>query len=1026
MSPQLIVTLINVALLILVILGFLIGLKGVKKSLWGLGSFAIGFALVLIFTPLLSKLLLRISINGASLESTISTAIIDALGEEYASNEFVKEAVSNYPLLIVNLVSYIVLMFVLMGLIKLLSAIVYKIINSKKNKQVKEECKIINGKPQMVVVKEKEKKYRLLGGLVKAVETFMFLLLLIMPINGLVKTFNQIVGSTTVSAESSNQSLSDTIKENIPNEVLDIMSCYQDSIFFKISDVGNMNTAMLNQVASVKVNGQVVRLGDELNALVIIYDDYNYAMSLDFSKTETLKQIDFDRVRNFIRTISNMGTFKAFFEDGVKMALTEWKVEAGTTEYVAKQATQDVLDNYSLSNFTDDLLSVVDIVETAVKEGLVDEFLKDDVNIDAIMNILSKENEKVSKKLVNSIFGINLLNKSIISFTNVGIYELEQELKTTEGLENISIPRVKVKDASINPIEINSILSNVYKVYNELAKLNTIDAETNKTIYFYNNLESDPYKCLSKGSEENNNYSVYTVMSTIGDIYNGIYSLEYLNNNNTLLSLFEALDGYNEVSKYVSLSVLKNSIKHDFNCLATAVDLLVKADAIDALTYSEVESTSSTSTLDNSETSNEDKLDFKKILNGLITNTNDGKTYINVILNNLFDIKSIRPSVSYIFGELTNKINEFFDRAVKEQERGYEVVTKFIETALISDNQTIKENEIGKLAEIVELLAKLEETDMIENAQDGKIAKILETVELESLGKMLQNIKELTLLSDYSEDDLLKDGVYKSFVKEYLAKTELNEYIDFAPTVRDSYSWYDELRPLTTTELENNKHNVNSFVNYIKDIKVINSENVEVSLIEFLLNSNSDYNDLINQLTTEQLNAIIDNVFDIEILKPISVMLTNVVNQSIKSIVSKTLEGVDIPEIDEIPDDQIEDVKKVLTSVTEILNDVKDNEDVKDENGNIDFTKVDIAKIDAETMTNIIVALDENAQKDNGVLKDTYNTVKDYLKTELGDITTEDGKTLTEIITDAETNDTRIDWSTIAPELIEKYKNSLS
>lgn len=1032
MSPQLISTLINVAILALVLLGFLFGLKGAKKSVWGLCSFVIGFALALIFTPLVSKLILRISINGESVNTMIANAIIDALGEEYASNELIKEVTANYPLLLVNIVSYIVLMFVLMGFVKLLSVIVYKIVNGKKNKQVNKECKMVNGKPQVVVVKEKEKKHRLLGGLVKAVETFAFLLCLILPLNGLIKTFNKVAETSTVSAETvveeNDNSLSSMIKQNVPNEVLDTLACYENSIFFKISNIAGINTKMLNQVASTKVNGEVIKLGDELNALVVIYDDYNYATSLDFSDTETLKSVDFDRVRNFIKTISNMGTFKALFEDGVNMALNEWSPEAGTTEYVAKQATQDVLNEYSLKHFADDLLSVVDIAEIAVNEGLVEEFIKEKADVDVIIDLLSKNNEELSKKLVSKIFGINLLNKGIVSFTNVAIYELENELKTTEGLENISLPRVIVKDAKIEPNEINSILSGFYSAYNELKKLNTIDPETNNKLYFTDVIDKDPAKLFSKATTENNNYRIYNVITSIGDAYDAMYSLNYLNNNGTLNALFAALDNYEETNKYVSFITLKNSIKNDFTNLATAVDVLVNTDLMDLIIMSDIDDSSASDQTPEEPEETDKYADIKNVLENLSKVSGNGKTFVNVLLTSLFNINSITPSINFLSDKMTEALNDMFVEVGKELERDYDVITKFNISALISKDTTLKNAEVEKLASIIENLAKLSDDGLLDVIDEGSVAKIIETVNLETTGKLLQSIKELTLLSDYKDGETTKEGVYKTYIKEFLMKTGFNKYINFEPTLKDEYSWYDELRPLTEAEIASNKHNVNSFVTYIKDIKVKNSENVEVSLIEFLFDSNSDYNDLINQLSSEQLNAIIDNVFDIEILKPISVMLTNIINKSVESIVSDTLTGagldVNIPEIDEIPEEQVEDVKKIVTSITKILDDVKDNDSVKDTEGNVDFTKVDITTIKTDTLTDIIVALDENAQKADGVLKDTYTAVKDYLKTELGDIQTSDGKTLEQIITESETSGTNIDWKTIAPDLIEKYKAS--
>ena len=170
MDKGTILLILNGVFALFLVLGFLFGLKGIKKSGLRLGFFFVAAILAFIFTPMISKAIMQINITyqGSSMviQDVLLTLIKSSpeIAEITASSTALEQLFVNFPLMIGNVVVFVVLFYVL----NLVSWIIYMIIASAVFKKDKEVIKETGKKP---------KKFRLLGGLVGAVQALILVCL---------------------------------------------------------------------------------------------------------------------------------------------------------------------------------------------------------------------------------------------------------------------------------------------------------------------------------------------------------------------------------------------------------------------------------------------------------------------------------------------------------------------------------------------------------------------------------------------------------------------------------------------------------------------------------------------------------------------------------------------------------------------------------------------------------------------------------------------------------------------------------
>ena len=298
MNPSLITLIINLVLVGFVLFGFLGGLRGIKKSTFSLVMFVFQLIVIFIISPIVSRSILTININGVNINNHIINGINDMVGPDASSSALAQDIITSIPVMLINILTTIVLIIVGSIIFKIIGAILYRLIFGKDNTKVIERCEIVNGSPQMVKSTEKKKKHRLWGGVVGAIHGLLFALVLFFPICGMVNIFNDITMANVVSAEEQTENtinlkpIDEMLKENIPSEVFDYVNAINNSVIYKIGKIGNISEVSFNVVAKSEINGKSVMLGEEIRSVVNTYNTFiNFATS-----SETLTSYDINSI----------------------------------------------------------------------------------------------------------------------------------------------------------------------------------------------------------------------------------------------------------------------------------------------------------------------------------------------------------------------------------------------------------------------------------------------------------------------------------------------------------------------------------------------------------------------------------------------------------------------------------------------------------------------------------------------------------------------------------------------------------
>ena len=171
MSTGTISLILNIALLVFLLFGFLAGLvRGAKKSgvrtIWLVGF----LVLVFFLSPIISQSLMGVYIGP--LENTIGGFIeeqilaIPEIADIYASNTAMQDLVLKLPPMILNLVVVILLVLVswiISGICYLITKAVMKR-KAKKKSQAEKVYTVMNGRPVVIEKNEKPKKKLHKGG----------------------------------------------------------------------------------------------------------------------------------------------------------------------------------------------------------------------------------------------------------------------------------------------------------------------------------------------------------------------------------------------------------------------------------------------------------------------------------------------------------------------------------------------------------------------------------------------------------------------------------------------------------------------------------------------------------------------------------------------------------------------------------------------------------------------------------------------------------------------------------------------
>lgn len=922
MEPTLITLILNIVLGFFVLWGFLWGLKGLKKSTKSLIVFIVSVIICLFITTPISKLVLGINIGGNTIEGTILEGITSSMGENLANNEGILNIVRNIPVMVINIAVWMILLFVVGFICKIIGAIIYKIIFKKDKEKQVEVCEIVNGSPQMKKRTVKVKKRRLLGGLVGMVHGFLFAIVLVFPLIGVCNVVNDIVGTSEVVAEETSSESSfefkpvkSLLQENLPKEFYDYAKAIDNSIFASVGKVGGLAETSLNTVAKCSINGQTVSLANEVRTLIGVYDDF---VGFVNQASETLGTTDFNAILddivahpdnyNFteleaiIDNLFNSNLIQAVGNDalaiGAEFMVTEETPEDSVLKYIQKALYSYVDGDYKLK---DDIKTVFKVLEIGVKKGVVKEALNENVTFDSIKNILIDEenNNEVLASLCTEITKSNLLQKLVLEMTNYGTYHAEKAMnenfKFKEGL-SASIDEIdSTQNITITATSLYDILVKANEIYEQGKDIDFEKVGEDFTVIF--------------------DYEIGNIVALLGEELQYISDLQIFSTTNVFASLCDSFANTEEYSKYINFDKLKqsDSIKNQLGYIGNAL--------------TEVKGTNIAKVIkDNDE-------DVTKIvedvIDELVKQNENNVSHINSIVSNLLKCDIFENTIKLGLTEAHNAIEGVVDGLVEEDV----VLSDFTTNGLFTEIYN------AELIALLEDLAEYLSTLNISEITDESALKTILNGDLDKLGIALDSIKNSKLFAsgDVNTFTDLVDILYSS---------DIGEFIDLRFGKDQEYSYETELKAL-------------------KDfITIANTITIESEpFIDYVMDGNS-LDSILDYIT--QADALkLKPLFEILVVKPTAVIVVDSINNIIKDYVGEEL-GINIKAISYETDlkAQADSIINVISAAVEI-----------------DFNK-DISEIDSTKFNLLLGALESNANA-NGVFKESYNALLNKIVVEI-------------------------------------------
>lgn len=939
MDSSLITLIINAVLGVFMLLGFLGGLKGLKKSTFNLVVFAITILLAFFLTPVFSNIALNIVIQGQTINGHIQKIIYDAVGADMASSDFVVSLVEGLPPMIVNIVVNILLVLGFGLILRIIGAIVYKIIFKKDKKKVVEKCELVNGSPQMVKTTVKKKKKRLLGGLVGAAHGALLAFVLFFPICGVFNIFNDVIGTNKASAETTAEIkyFDEMIQENLPKDVLDIAKAVDDSILVKIGSVANISETSFNLVCKNSINGFSIRLGEEVRTLVKAYNSFvdfalsssvpldNYSFENIFNDiTKNPQNYDFNKLDVTLNALFESNLINATGKDALKLVGDVLVDNATEENLVLMNHVKSALYSYAGSDakIKDDVMAFADVVEIAIENDILDtlndEYFEISMLSDILLNEADVQNNKPENEVLNQITtklsSSTLLQKFILEFTNYGIGELEKEMKNEfefSGTQQVKLTTIdSTKDYRISANELNTIFIHFIDVCDEIESLDI------------NAIQEDAFAVFDA--------DVKSLVSTVGNLLNDVVSISILKDTGVFNSICDQM-ARTEYNNYISFNTLKqaNTIKTQFGYLAESVGAIKDSGIISDIRYVK---------------SIEQDGDYIKSAISKLAEKEDGTTpYIEKIVAPLLKCNILKNALEYGLDEAHKYVEQ---ELIKINENAS--LNNFNTSNLMTDTENSKFiillNNLVDFANGVDV-SKLLTNEFIDEllSSDDNIA---------NLGKALDSVKDSTLFKDYNN----QDGVYKNLMDALAGYEVFNEFFDFNVAKQDNFSWNSTTQNLITLKQE-------------LDNVYVDNGGEQVKLLKYILTA-GDYNALVDSLYGKTIN--LTKLFELDVLKPTSVKVINIINTTIKDFIDDETLTANIVDIDLTANIayQAQNINDVINKALQI------DFDYVSEVGIENISETEMAKINALLAE---MEINSNLKDDNnveiGVFKESYKAL---------------------------------------------------
>lgn len=938
---------LNVLLALFLLIGFFCGLgRGIKKSALRLAFFAGSCVVAGLLCGLVTNWALSINVWDSSVSSyvTIREYIINTIVSQpeiadlYASSTALQEFIAQVPAMLLNVFSFVILVYVVGFIGWIAYAITAKIVIKKHKKPFSrfgESVYTVKEGQPAVLEEIREKKHRFLGGLVGAAQGLILLFLTLIPLSGIVSTFNTLANQTVqaqvetniVYADNQNEytQLSRFIRENVPAEILEYFDAYSSSITFQLFGFGGLDLAVFDAFSTVQVGSERVSLRKEVNVVADICDDVLYFANLDYDNLN-FDEIDFDRIDNAINALFDSGMFRSVGIEILNYYLGQ-VIEEG--EFQGNEFGEEIMsmletleasvDGANPDDLRQDVLALVGIARVCIESGLVELFISgDEIDINEIIALISENNYKVISDILDELFTSTTLKSLLVQGFNLALGEAENQLAIITE-EQVELDRVSVDSinwthfkADIFGIITNSLeVFNIVKDYDETTPPQTYDFESilSRAGTILNIIQN--FTVLTDTVGGNNIYEQVltefdkTEYAEFVD-FSSLASIDWVNELNLVVDLylfFEPLMTQTDITfailNYTGLGEILNSL---FN---SQLVQSVKIEVFDLLLQD----------LDE---------DAFEVFNDMYLHFNNDKDYIYELGDEILNYYNVFA----LFGQ-SGLLDAIMDNSFSDSEFSLTNIIQFFETVAGGQTDTRMDKLIGYLLDcdsfrifltkfISEYLnSEFEELDgqlwQDEKTVDWTGWTAFETDLREIMVNVLAILKNVDISElneiDFSDMNEYEDVLFDLFnssvnnigaIFDILAMSNFLTYEDST----DVISIYDQLLlnnfNLNLVYIENAlsenyvpgywASELPKFFNIINISQSTIIDEEEGTTLWDALISDADWEDIFTN-NTINLNSLISAMLDSDLLKVVSVELINAFNLNIMLLIDDTYSG---------------------------------------------------------------------------------------------------------------------------------------
>ena len=430
--------------LLVFLFAMLLGMiKGRRKALKSAIYSFIYVMLVYFLSPVITNLLMRISIGGVTFSMRVEGLITgnDTIKNMMEAIPGLENIVRAYPMALVTLFMFVILVLIkpLMFPVYIVYSLIYGIIEKRIFKYSKykrdEEGKILRNEKGKKI-KDKKPKHGLTGGLIKGVECTLLSSVLLTPVGVITRLYEDGKNASV------NRDLSSIEGIEKFKDYIDYLDAFNDSFIGKATN-SIVNEKIGGYLSKVEIEGEKTTVENELSKFVVaavyIQDSGLIKLLSEGGNLETLdlSKVNVDKLDAAIELLFESSTLKLIVADGVNYVLN-----SNLKETLIKLTNDgEIVNKIKYSNASEvesELLTVTKLIRDIVNSKLLTSYQSNTSNVVGIINEVTIEDVQT---ILNRVLSIKILSRSMPSLVTKLLKEagLTEQLKEEDNNEFVEL-----------------------------------------------------------------------------------------------------------------------------------------------------------------------------------------------------------------------------------------------------------------------------------------------------------------------------------------------------------------------------------------------------------------------------------------------------------------------------------------------------------------------------------------------------------------------------------------------------------